>query len=194
MKEIKKMTDNQLVLLALEHNTLANTELFYRYQKFIKSFFYKKGIHETDSEDLLMVVYEKIFLKLKTFNHHKGSLKSWISSITNNTIIDYFRATKNKHQTVYITLIDNTENEYSFDFASETTTDSDIISKESIALLYTVIEQLPSKYKVLIELLIEEKNNNEIAILLGSTPNVIGVQKMRALIQLKKLLLTFKIN
>jgi len=194
MRNLKKTTDNELVILVLQQNAVANTELFYRYKSYINGFLYNKGINRHDSEDLAMVIFTKIFTKLNTFNSTKGSLKSWISTIINNTIIDYYRTNKNKHQTVYITLTNTDEKEYTFDVASTLPTDSNIITKESLELLYSAIRLLPLKYKNIIELLIEEKNNNEISKITGLNPNVIGVQKLRAIKQFKEILLTFKIN
>lgn len=194
MRNLKKISDTELVKLVLEQNTFANTELFCRYKSLIKSILYNKGVNQTDSEDLSMVIFAKIFSKINTFDIEKGSLKSWISRIVNNTIIDYYRSNKNKYQTVYISLINNNENKYTFDFASTLSTDSEIITKETLELLYSAIQQLPSKYKNIVELLIEDKNNHEISKITGINANAIGVQKLRALKQLKEILLTFKIN
>ncbi len=193
MRNLKKLSDNELVNLVLNQNVSANTELFCRYKSFIKGCLYNKGISPIDSEDLSMVIFAKIFSKINTFDTQKGSLKSWISRIVNNTIIDYYRSNKNKYQTVYISLINNNENGYTFDFASTLSSDSDIITKETMDLLYSAIQQLPTKYKSIIELLIDEKNNNEISKITGINANAIGVQKLRALKQLKEILLTFKI-
>ena len=194
MRNLKKISDTELVTLVLEQNTFANTELFCRYKSLIKSILYNKGVNQTDSEDLSMVIFAKIFSKINTFDIEKGSLKSWISRIVNNTIIDYYRSNKNKYQTVYISLINNNENEFTFDFASTLSTDSEIITKETLELLYSAIQKLPSKYKNIVELLIEDKNNHEISKITGINANAIGVQKLRALKQLKEILLTFKIN
>jgi RNA polymerase sigma-70 factor (ECF subfamily) len=191
MRNLKKLSDNELVGLVLNQNASANTELFCRYKSFIKGFLYNKGISQIDSEDLSMVIFAKIFSKINTFDIEKGSLKSWISRIINNTIIDYYRSNRNKYQTVYISLINNVS-EYTFDFASTLSSDSKIISKENLDLLYTAIQQLPAKYRNIIELLIDEKNNNEISKITGIKANAIGVQKLRALKQLKEILLTFK--
>lgn len=192
MRNLKKLSDNELVGLVLNQNASANAELFCRYKLFIKGFLYNKGISQIDSEDLSMVIFAKIFSKINTFDIEKGSLKSWISRIINNTIIDYYRSNNNKHQTVYISLINNVSG-YTFDFASTLSSDSKIISKENLDLLYTAIQQLPAKYRNIIELLIDEKNNNEISKITGIKANAIGVQKLRALKQLKEILLTFKI-
>lgn len=194
MRNLKKISDSELVTLVLEQNTFANTELFCRYKSFINGFLYNKGVSQIDSEDLSMVIFGKIFSKINTFDIEKGSLKSWISRIVNNTIIDYYRSNKNKYQTVYISILNKNENEYTFDFASTLSSDSEIITKETLELLYSAIQQLPSKYKNIIELLIEDKNNHEISKITGINANAIGVQKLRALKQLKEILLTFKIN
>lgn len=191
MRSLKKLSDNELVGLVLNKNASANAELFCRYKSFIKGFLYNKGISQIDSEDLSMVIFAKIFSKINTFDTEKGSPKSWISRIINNTIIDYYRS-NNKYQTVYISLINNGSG-YIFDFVSTLSSDSIIISKESLDLLYTAIQQLPAKYRNIIELLIDEKNNNEISKITGIKANAIGVQKLRALKQLKEILLTFKI-
>ncbi len=193
MGNLKKITDNELALLAMENNNNANTELFNRYYKYIRGILYYKGINTTDSEDLAMCIFSKIFKNIRKFNHQKSSLKSWITTITKNTIIDYFRTNKNKHQTVYFSLLESENNEeYTFDIASTLTSDAELITKENLNLLFSAIEHLPNKYKTIIELLIEEKNNSEISTITGISPNTIGVQKTRALKQLQDLLLTFK--
>ena len=193
METLKNLNDRELANLVINNNAFANTELYNRYYKFITGKLYHNGIKQSDSEDLLMIIFSKIFEKINKFDTNKGSLTSWIGSITKNTIIDYFRKTKNRHQTIYLSLLQNNDEEYTFDIASSLLTDHQIITKENLTLVFNAINLLPNKYKTIIELLIEEKNNIEIAQITGITANAVGVQKTRALKQLQNLLLTFKL-
>lgn len=193
METLKNLNDRELANLVINNNAFANTELYNRYYKFITRKLYHNGIKQSDSEDLLMITFSKIFEKIKKFDTNKGSLTSWIGAITKNTIIDYFRKTKNRHQTIYLSLLQNNDEEYTFDIASSLLTDHQIITKENLTLVFNAINLLPNKYKTIIELLIEEKNNIEIAEITGITANAVGVQKTRALKQLQNLLLTFKL-
>jgi RNA polymerase sigma-70 factor (ECF subfamily) len=48
------------------------------------------GDHST-AEDLVSEVFEKVLLKYCTYNPEKAKLSTWLFTIVNNTIINYFK-------------------------------------------------------------------------------------------------------
>lgn len=68
------------------------------------------------------------------------------------------------------------------------TEDNQAFSDESLNLLYDAIRQLSEIDRAVILLYLEEKPNKEIAEIIGTTPNNIGVRINRIKERLKKLL------
>ncbi|GAA4949929.1 hypothetical protein GCM10023314_24120 [Algibacter agarivorans] len=71
---------------------------------------------------------------------------------------------------------------------SEAIEDDCTFSDESLNLLYVAIKQLSEIDRAVILLYLEEKPNKEIAEIIGTTPNNIGVRVNRIKERLKKLL------
>ena len=68
------------------------------YSSYIKAIIKNKLGYE--NRDLEQEVYIKIWQNMNKFNNTKGNLKNWLSTITQNICIDYFRKkdTKNLSQ------------------------------------------------------------------------------------------------
>ena len=50
-----------------------------------------------DAQDLVSIIFEKILLRLQTFEHKENiSVKSWIFRIAHNTLVDYYRSSHYK--------------------------------------------------------------------------------------------------
>jgi RNA polymerase sigma-70 factor (ECF subfamily) len=71
---------------------------------------------------------------------------------------------------------------------AEATEDNHAFSDESLNLLYDAIRKLTEVDRAVILLYLEEKPNKEIAKIIGTTPNNIGVRVNRIKERLKKLL------
>lgn len=69
-------------------------DLFIKYYKLIKYLCLMKCHDEDLAEDYAIVIFEKIIDKIDNFNPEKGSLKTWITTITNNFLIDKYRGSK----------------------------------------------------------------------------------------------------
>ena len=68
--------------------------LFKEYNKKIQYYIMGKGIAEADAEDMCDNIFVKFYNSLDTFDPTKSSPTTWLYRITQNTIIDYFRARK----------------------------------------------------------------------------------------------------
>lgn len=71
---------------------------------------------------------------------------------------------------------------------AEATEDNHAFSDESLNLLYDAIRKLTEVDRAVILLYLEEKPNKEIAEIIGTTPNNIGVRVNRIKERLKKIL------
>lgn len=69
-------------------------EIYRAYNKKVFYYIIGKGINETDAEDLAANVFVKIYNKIDDFDSSKSSISTWIYRITQNTVIDFFRAKK----------------------------------------------------------------------------------------------------
>lgn len=69
------------------------------HSKIVKFFKYKINSAE-DAEELANNVMIKVYKNLHSYNEEKSSLKNWIFTISNNTLIDYFRKSKVKNMSL----------------------------------------------------------------------------------------------
>jgi RNA polymerase sigma-70 factor (ECF subfamily) len=53
----------------------------------------------TDAEDLTQDVFLKLYKNLQAFDTTKGSLQTWISTLTRNLLVDHFRRSRNDRMT-----------------------------------------------------------------------------------------------
>ncbi len=87
--------------LKLYKNSFRGLSIFYgnsyylgvNFQKRLKKFIFSKVKDQTITDDILQEVFIKIHLQKETLQK-KDRLKSWLFTITNNTINDYFRKHK----------------------------------------------------------------------------------------------------
>lgn len=69
-------------------------EIYRNYSKKVFYYMLGKGLNESDAEDLTANVFVKVYNKLDGFDSSKSSISTWIYRITQNTVIDFFRARK----------------------------------------------------------------------------------------------------
>jgi RNA polymerase sigma-70 factor (ECF subfamily) len=60
------------------------------YPKIYKYTLYRVGDHNT-AEDLVSEIFEKVLVNYHTYNPQKGSFSTWIYTIANNNIINYYK-------------------------------------------------------------------------------------------------------
>ncbi len=86
-----------------------------------------------DAEDITSDIFIKIYTKLDTYDETKAALSTWIYSMTSNTVIDFYR-TNHIHSEIPEDLTDE-----------RSTIEDEVLSKESLELLASALEQLPQE-------------------------------------------------
>jgi len=93
MKELNSMTDEQLVARYMETNSSEIIGILYeRYTHLLFTVSYKYLGNEADAEDVVMLVFEKLFSLLK--KSEINNFKSWIYTITRNECLMQLRHRK----------------------------------------------------------------------------------------------------
>lgn len=98
MESIKKMTDEELVVLYSEGNNQAFDILLNRYQNRLFSYIYFIVRNTELAEDIFQETFVKAIMTIKQGRYtENGKFPAWITRIAHNLIIDYFRQEKNEN-------------------------------------------------------------------------------------------------
>ena len=156
--------DDKLVADALSGNEASYQKLVNKYDRPIY-FHIRKMIKEQEMvEDLVQEVFIKAFKNLETYSN-EYAFSTWLYRIATNHTIDYLR--KRKLQTFSINdPIRTKDGEMEVQLPDETySTDQPIIKKERKAIVQNAIQNLPEKYRKVIEMRhMEELSYDEIAV------------------------------
>lgn len=170
------MKDEQLFSLiqkANDKDQKAQTKLINLYWVDVFSFVLKKVNNENDADEITVNVFSKVLSKLDLFDP-QFQFKTWILTIAQNTIIDFWRKKSRDTQ-------DPTEHleEVKNQFAKSP--EELLISEEEEKNILKTIESLDENYKRIIKLrFFEEKSIKEIAEELGISVANTKVRVMRA--------------
>ena len=155
--------DDKLVSSALSGNESAYKKLVDKYDRPIY-FHIKKMIREQELvEDLVQEVFMKAFNNLKTYSN-EYAFSTWLYRIATNHTIDYLR--KKKLKTLSINDPYKTKDgEVEVQLPDETyATDKKIIKQERKVIVHDAINNLPEKYRLVIQMRhMEELSYDEIS-------------------------------
>ena len=90
LKQNNKERDSLLVKQAIAGSQKAYSELMSLYWDSIEKIFSLKLLSKEDVEDLAIATFSKAFDKLESYNN-SFAFSTWIQTIANNTLIDFFR-------------------------------------------------------------------------------------------------------
>jgi len=147
-----------------------------------------------DREDFMCDLWVKVDRYLDTFNCEKGQFNTWLFTVVNNSVKDYYRSAKYKDAQKSIAKSDlvNDENEESFEFADNSASSiasAPIENTELHRKIRRAIRTLrPIEKAVAILRLIKEYEYSEIALTLEIPENSVKVYIMRAKENLQKVL------
>jgi len=71
--------------------TATAEDIYLAYHAKVFAYIREKVKNHHDAEDLVSLVFEKVYGKLHTFDENKASLSTWIYTIARNTVVDYYR-------------------------------------------------------------------------------------------------------
>lgn len=170
------MNDEQLFLLiqkAKDKDQKAQTKLINIFWVDVFSFVMKKVKDENDADEITVNVFSKVLSKLDMFDPH-FHFKTWILTIAQNTVIDFWRK-RNRENEDAVENLDEVKNQYA------KSPEELLISEEEQKKIIKTIESLDANYQDIIKLrFFEEKSIKEIAEELGISVANTKVRVMRA--------------
>ena len=170
------MTDEQLFQLiskAKEKDQKAQTKLINIFWVDVFSFVMKKVRDENDADEITVNVFSKVLSKIDLYDPH-FEFKTWVLTIAQNTIIDFWRKKSRENQDPTEHL-DEVKNQYA------KSPEELMISDEEQKKIIKTIESLDKNYQDILRLrFFEEKSIKEIAEELGISVANTKVRVMRA--------------
>jgi RNA polymerase sigma-70 factor (ECF subfamily) len=131
---------------------------------------------QEDFEDYYQEVCLQIYRSKDNFRE-ESEWSTWVYRISLNVCLTLLKKKKN-----------NIQHFVSDSLTIEETVDSNAFSDEALNLLYAAIRKLSEIDRAVIMLYLEEKSSKEIAAIIGTNFNNIGVRVKRIKIRLKKIL------
>lgn len=156
------LEDDQLVKRAISGDQDAFKELMNKYQKPLYFHIVKMVKNNEQIEDIIQESFVKAFSNLNSYNTNYA-FSTWLYRITTNHTIDHLR--KKKLQTTSINEpIRSKDGEMQFQIVGNAETDRQIIRKERKKIVSDAIQNLPEKYREVIEMRhLEEMSYQEIS-------------------------------
>ena len=134
----------------------------------------------TNSQEDFEDYYQEVCLQIWRSKHNfreESQWSTWMYRISLNVCLTLLKKNKKKGQHFV-----------SGSLHAEETQDNFAFSDESLNLLYAAIRKLSEIDRAIIMLYLEEKSYQEIADIIGTNPNNIGVRVKRIKMRLKKIL------
>ncbi|MBG66032.1 MAG: RNA polymerase subunit sigma-24 [Flavobacteriales bacterium] len=186
----KARRDLKLINRALENgDTSAYNELLRLYRDPIYFMLYEKVEDQELAKDLTIEALGKAFKKLHMYTP-KYAFSTWLFTVARNNCIDYLR--KHKIPTISIDklMVDENGKKAVFDLKSNDPNPEKImITKQKIAILRQIVDQLKPKYRNLVKLrYFKEMSYEEISDILNLPLGTVKAQLYRSREQLFKIM------
>lgn len=156
------LEDDKFVKRAIEGDQEAYKDLMNKYQKPLYFHVLKMVKNHEQVEDLVQEAFMKAFRNLNSYNTNYA-FSTWLYRITTNHTIDYLR--KKKLKTTSIDQpVKTRDGEMEIQISDDAETDRNIIRKERKKIIHNAINDLPKKYRRVIEMRhLQELSYQEIA-------------------------------
>ena len=112
-------------------------DIYTEYHAKVLSYITARVNSRSDAEDLCSDVFEKVQLKLSTYDSTKAALGTWIYSITRNCVIDFYRRSRPSE-------------ELDEQLPSDDEVDDGILRDETLTELAAALSALPDELKTII--------------------------------------------
>jgi RNA polymerase sigma-70 factor (ECF subfamily) len=195
MTNLKKMTDEELVIAYAQGNNVAFDVLLNRHESTVYSYIYFIVRNRELAEDIFQETFVKAIVTIKQGRYtENGKFRAWISRIAHNLIIDNYRQEKNE-QTISnddceVDLFNNSK-------LSEGTIEDELIRNQIFDDVKKLIECLPDNQKeVLMLRYYQDLSFKEIADITGVSINTAlgrmryAILNMRRMAEQKNMILT----
>ena len=114
-------------------------QIYTEYRDRVMGYIYARLRSWADAEDLCQDVFEKVHMKLNSFDPGKASISTWIYSITRNSVIDFYRRS-HPHE------------EIDENMAQDGAVDDSLLNNETLEELAEALEKLPAELREIVVL------------------------------------------
>lgn len=150
MENLKKMTDEELVVLYSTGDNQAFDILLNRYQNRLFSYIYFIVKNRELTEDIFQETFVKAIMTIKQGRYtENGKFPAWISRIAHNLIIDYFR--QERYEKV-ISSDDEGADIFNNMKLSEGTIEKEIISEQICQDIRKMVNLLPQNQREVVQM------------------------------------------
>ena len=159
----EEKTDYELIDEAIDGNEASYGIIMERYKNSLHGIIYRMVRNQEETQDLVQEAFIKAYKALRTFNK-QYSFSTWLFKIASNNCIDQLR--KKRLSTISIDAPSETmDGSITQDIPDSTyNPEKDIIRNEVINTIHHTIDQLPKKYREVINLRHkQDKSYEEIA-------------------------------
>jgi len=146
--------DILLVQNALNGNSKAYEKLMNRYKRNVYYIAFKFLNNEIDAEDVTQECFMKAFASLDKYEA-KFAFSTWLYKIASNTCVDYIRKKKFETLSLQSNINNHNNDEETPIQINDTkfhTPDLGLEKKERVEIINKLVNKLPEKYRLLIEL------------------------------------------
>lgn len=152
----------------------------------IYNFFFYRVMHKEVAEDLTSIVFLKVAEKFHTYNAEKGSVSTWLYTIAQNALNDYFRT---RHIPVSLDDISGSL-VLSVDFEEQST----LIKDEARRALYDALSELDDRTRdIMSQKYFMGRQIREIAADKGMNESTVSTIHNRGLKKLRKSMSAFEL-
>lgn len=170
MKNVKALTDDELVGLYAEGNNEAFDTLLNKYQSRLFSYIYYVVHNEDVANDLFQETFLKALVRIQKGQYRSnGKFNAWITRIAHNLIMDHFRSKEQEN------LVSNGEADYDIfnsTLLSEHTVEDQMLITQSLTDAKNIMSCLPPSQSEVVRMrFYENMSFKEIADKLGISIN-----------------------
>jgi RNA polymerase sigma-70 factor (ECF subfamily) len=178
--------DEELIQRYISGTDDAFKQLIDRYTNILYNFV-SRFVGTLNAADIVQEVFIKAWRNIKKFDSSRSSFKTWLFTITRNTVTDHLR----KKKSIHFSDLETADEDGSFEenIVDETDLPGDLFDKvRDKENLEALLEKLPSHYRVVLSLYYQEEMTfAEIGESLGKPLNTVKSHHRRAIALLRKM-------
>lgn len=186
MNTLKKMTDEELVVLYAEGNNTAFDVLLNRHKSNIHSYIYFIVRNRDLTEDIFQETFVKAIVTIKQGRYtENGKFKAWITRIAHNLIIDNFRQERSENtisnDDVEVDLFNNMK-------LCDGTVEDRLVNRQVLSDVKRLVMHLPDNQREVLEMrYYQDLSFKEIADLTGVSINTALGRMRYAILNMRRM-------